>query len=167
MAKSFDSHVKNVRAALLLAARIKAQVDAGASKGLAAAASFLTARVKEAMSVPAPRKRVTDRAGNMRYVATTPATAGAPIRKLSSRARTAQTWKMTTPKTAALGNSARGEPTRKHPQGFNCPRYHELKLPGMPGSGTHAFIRPTFEKHKDDVKRIIGGEVRAEFKATA
>lgn len=157
--KQFDSHVRNVLVAKALAARISAAVERGAGKGVKAAAAFLTARTKETMSVPAPRRRAADRAGNMRYVATTPATAGAPIRKLSSRARTAQTWMMVTPTKAALGNSARSD------KGFNYPRFHEIDEGG--GSGQHQFIKPTFERYKDDVRKIIGGEVKADFKATA
>lgn len=147
----------------LLAAKIARQVDTSAGKGLDAARRFMTARVKETMSVPAPRRAVrlppvggAKRGAISHYVATTPATAGAPIRKLSSRARTATTSKMLTPRTAVVGVNARANPTRKWPRGFNYPKYHELELPGMVGSGRHKFIAPTVEKYKADAAKICG-----------
>jgi phage gpG-like protein len=64
---------------------------ARAVRGLTAAAVHLTKRLKEVLSSPAPRTRVTARsgalAGSVYYRATSPATPGAPPRKLTGRLR--------------------------------------------------------------------------------
>lgn len=61
-----------------------------AGRGLQAATIHLTNRVRQAVSVPAPRRRT--KMG--RYVATTPASPGAPPRKLSGHLRRSIAWQM-------------------------------------------------------------------------
>lgn len=149
----------NQQAARVLAVKIAMQVKRSAGQGLNAARVFLTSRVKEALSVPAPRKAVRARAlpsqkrgGILYYRATTPAEVGAPPRKLSGRMRTAQTSRMVTPMEAVLGNSARGNPSRSNPDGFSYPKFHE--------EHDHPFIAPTVKKWARHAAKIAGAKVR-------
>ena len=80
--------ISNQQKMAMLAAKIAAQVEVSAGRGLNAARIFLTARVKEALSVPAPRTPVREgpqegqKKGAIKYYrAVTPATVGAPPRK--------------------------------------------------------------------------------------
>ena len=171
----------NQLAAQKLANRIAVQVNRSAGKGLDAARVFLNARVKEALSVPAPRRAVRagltgpsqpgkvraarKKGGILYYVATTPAQVGAPPRKLSSRMRTAQTSRMITPMEAVLGNSAKGYVDtpflgEEVKQGFNYPAHHELGDSDVPGGGKHPFIWPTVKKWRRHVVKIAGGHVK-------
>lgn len=142
---------KNAEVAAKLAARIKQQVERGANKGLEAGLIFLGARVREMMSVPAPRKRVKDAGGNISYRATTRATPGAPIRKLSGKARASVTTRMVGPNHGILSVKARSV------KGFNYPRAHELRT-------GHAFIAPTVAKYKRELMAIIGKGIKGAFK---
>src|SRR4051812_1421314 len=70
--------------------QIAAEVERLADRGLLAAGTMLSSRIKEKISVPAPRRRViagpnsTVRPPGTPYsVATTPATPGAPPRKVN------------------------------------------------------------------------------------
>ena len=76
------------------AAKIAAEVKRRASQGLKAATIFLSSRVKEILSVPAPRRLVKPKHGAPYYRATTPATPGAPPRKLSGQLRRTIAWEM-------------------------------------------------------------------------
>lgn len=134
-----------------LAGKITAEVTRSAGKGLLAARLFLTARVKETLSVPAPRKKIPGGG----YRATTRATKGAPPRKLSGRLRTSVTGQTVSPTEEIIGASARGDP----PQNFNYPRYHEVVTGGMPGSGQHKYVEPTADKYRTELTRIVGGSV--------
>ena len=96
---------------------VSAEVNALANRGLRAAAIHATRRLKEVLSIPAPRRRVVRTvrrtvrerlraalAGRflgaeqrvIDYVATTRATPGAPPRKLSGRLRASITWEIQT-----------------------------------------------------------------------
>src|SRR4051812_1245627 len=80
--------------AILTPQQIEAEVSRNIGRGLLAGAIFLTARVKEVLSVPAPRRRVLARSGAYYYRATTPATPGAPPRKLSGRLRASADYQL-------------------------------------------------------------------------
>ena len=75
--------------------KVKKQIERAAGKGILAAAVFYESRLKEILSVPAPRRTVRGKrgksAGTVYYRATTPAAAGAPPRKLSGELRRRQT----------------------------------------------------------------------------
>lgn len=75
--------------------KVKAQIKRASGKGVLAAAVFYESRLKEILSVPAPRRTVKGRRGRNTgltyYRATTPATRGAPPRKLSGELRRRQT----------------------------------------------------------------------------
>lgn len=163
----------NAQKMALLAVKVAKQVERGAGRGLNAARFFLAARVKETLSEPAPRAAVRaaplpgqKRGGIMYYRATTPAIPGAPMRKLSSRARTSTVSQMINERTAAVGLKARANV--KNPQdllsnpnaGFNYPAHHEIKQPGHPSSGQHPFLKPTTVKYMKEIKKIVGGNVR-------
>jgi hypothetical protein len=135
----------------LLAQKIREEVVRSAGKGLNAARIFLTSRIKEVVSVPAPRKRVTPPGGGIPYYrATTPATVGAPPRKLSGRLRGSVTSEMKDELTAVVGCNARSD------RGFNYPEFLEKVTPGSVRSGEHPFIKPTIHKHEQDLLTIVG-----------
>lgn len=161
------------------AQRIAVQLARGAGKGLNAARFFLTSRIKEALSVPAPRRQVVSRKakgakgkvkkaltllGYFYYVATTPASPMAPPRKLSGRLRSSVTSIMMTETTAAIGVNAKGLPSKKYPLGFLYPSYHEIKQPGKPKSGKHPFLMVTFVKWRKAITLIIGHAAAAFLK---
>lgn len=156
---------KNAVKARLLALRIAQQVVKGASKGLVAVRPFIVARVKEALSVPAPRKRHKDAEGNICYKATTRALPGAPPRKLSSRLRTSMVGLLSNEnKTLTIGTNARGNPTKKFTKGFNYPRFHELGGEGSLGGGKHPFLVPTVRKWKKQIAEIVGKNIKLELR---
>jgi len=143
-----------------IAAKIAEQVKRAAGKGLNAARIFLTSRIKEELSVPAPREKVVGHAGEIYYRATTPAIKGAPPRKLSGRLRTSITSKMQSETLAIIGASALGMPSKKYPRGFPYPLYHEEPGHGK-GSGKHPFMMSTYHKYRNEVLRILGVEVKS------
>lgn len=69
---------------------VEAKIQALAGRGLQAATIHLSNRVKQALSVAAPRRRTL----SGRYVATEPASPGAPPRKLSGQLRRSIAWQM-------------------------------------------------------------------------
>jgi len=73
---------------------VEAEVNRNLARGLKAAAIFLTGRVKESLSVPAPRVRVALPGRPEFYAATAPNTPGAPARKLSGRLRQTITYEV-------------------------------------------------------------------------
>ncbi len=146
--KNFDAHVQ----VHLLAEKIKLEVVQAASAGLNAGRIFLAARIKETISVPAPRRQL----ASGKYVATVKAIAGAPIRKLSGRARQGVTSRMVGPGVAVVGVIAKSE------LGFNYPKYHEVPQAGS-GGGKHRFIEPTVKQYMAALKTIISSEVVEEF----
>lgn len=75
-------------------AKVAAEVKRRASQGLKAATIFLSARVRELISVPAPRKLMKPKNGAPYYRATTAATPGAPPRKLFGQLRRSIAWEM-------------------------------------------------------------------------
>lgn len=143
---------RNREAALKLKARIAQQLKRGAGKGVEAAVRFLAARVKETLSVPAPKVKLPDGG----YRATTKAVAGAPPRMLSGRMRQGVTHKMLSPILGAVGVHARAAPSKKHPAGFNYPKYHE--------ENDHPYLKPTAEKYAKELKAIIGAEAKVEMR---
>ncbi len=156
----------NAEVARLLAIRITQQVQRGAGKGLAAAVTFLASRVREAVSVPAPRRAVRaagvgrKKGGILYYVATTRATPGAPPRKLSGKLRQSIWSKMVSPTRAVIGANARGYPSGRYPQGANYPRILEKSV----GSRRHAFIAPTLVKYRREIRTILGRQMRLALK---
>lgn len=150
---------------------IHLQVRDGAGKGLNAVRVFLTSRVKEAVSVPAPRAiirgpgQMGKKGPILGYRATTPATAGAPPRKLSGRLRSSITSKMLSKHLARIGANAKGMPSPKHPEGFPYPKYHEMVGLG-PGSGKHPFIRVTAAKYQSEMNTIMGAQVAVGLRTT-
>lgn len=131
-----------------LAARIEREVRDAAGAGLDAARLFLEARVRETLSVPAPRKK-TPGGG---YRATARAVPGAPPRKLTGRLRQSVASRMESGTKAVVGVGARGNPPRR----FNYPLYHERKQAGRPGSGKHPFLAPTVTKWRQQLAAIVG-----------
>ena len=83
-------------------AQINAEVQKKLGKGIKPAAFFLQARVKECISVPAPRKIVLSAKGVKYYRATTPAIKGAPPRKLSGRLRASIAVEFNDPKNTTI-----------------------------------------------------------------
>lgn len=139
------------------AERIAAAVKRGAGKGLAAAGLFLVARIKEALSVPAPKRRVVSHAGEIYYRATAPAVKGAPPRKVSGVMQRSVTL-VKRGEDVIISVPAKGE------KGFSYPRYHEVKTPGQAGSGLHPYARVTARKYARELATIAGGAIAAEVR---
>ena len=144
------------------------QVRRNVGAGVRTAAIFLTARMKELVSVPAPRKyiggRIVRERGHLaivgkrvrwvparnrrvggKYVATVPATAYAPPRKLSGALRRSITWQ-------AMDNwnlRARVGTNIAYGSALEFNRRRRMKT-------THAFLWPTVEAHRTNLQRIIG-----------
>ena len=138
--------------------RIAMQVSAKASTGVKNAAIFLAARLKEAVSEPAPRKRVVTRLGDIYYRATVRAIAGAPPRKLSGKLRQSITYAMIgqgmppNPRGRATGQSAVVGVKARSPKGHNYPKTLEHR--------GHPFMAPTVRKYRADLVRIVGRPLR-------
>lgn len=118
--------------------RIAREVKARAKMGLKAATIFLNARVKEVLSVPAPRVMVKPKVGAPYYRATTPATPGAPPRKLSGELRRSIAWEMRSNGTVGrVGtNKVYGKP-----------------LETWMG---HSFLVVTVQQYQGEIKTIMG-----------
>ncbi len=147
--KQYDNHVK----AYLFAQQLAREIQESAGQGLNAARIFLAARVKETLSEPAPRKRVTPPGGVPYYRATTPATVGAPPRKLSGKLRQSVTSAMVSEKVAVVGTNVKSD------KEFDYAAYHEGTLPSTVNGGKHPFLLPTAEKYWDALMTIIGNQV--------
>ena len=164
----------NKQKAAKLAERIETQVRKAAGKGVQAASRFLAARLKETVSEPAPRKAVRERSVNGKrgaikyYRAATPAIPGAPPRKLSGRLRTSIVAMTLTATTAAVGASARGMPSKRHPRGFPYPLFHETGKQGSSGAklgeGAHPFVKVTVNRYMAELRTILGKPVRVALK---
>ena len=163
---------RNAAAAKKLKEKIAKQLKRGAGKGVEAACRFLVARIKETLSVPAPRRalRGVPLPGKklgpiLKYISTARAVKGAPPRKLSGRLRQGVTHKMLSPILGMVGVHARSEPTKTRPEGFNYPNFHETgdEEGGELGDGAHPFILPTVKKYQREIRIIIGKEARTEL----
>lgn len=144
-----------------IALRIAQQVQARAGKGVQAAAIFLAARLKETVSTPAPRKRVINNAGDIRYVATVRAIRGAPPRKLSGKLRQSITHAAKLPPGGTTGGGQRGRirpvlatvgVMARSAKGFNYPRHLERT--------NHRFLLPTVRKYRKELVTLVGGSLR-------
>jgi phage gpG-like protein len=113
-----------------------------AVRAVTAGSVVLASRVKETLSVPAPRKRVLSRRGVYYYRATTPATPGAPPRKLSGRLRASVTRQTLDTPDGPVGRV-----------GTNLvyARRHER--------GTHPFLQPTLQQHAAEVTAAMQREL--------
>lgn len=157
----------NEERAKKLADKISSQVKRATSKGLGAASIFLVSRVKETLNVSAPKIRVVGKSGMLAgityYKALTPATAGAPPRKLSGALQKSLVSENRGDNTVVIGTTARSLPSRKYTRGINYGKFHEIKGRGKK-SGEHPFVVPTVEKYKKELVAIVGLPVKAVFK---
>lgn len=124
---------------------IQAEAERLVGKGILAAAIFLKNRFQEVLSVPAPRVSVIGRRGKMSgvryYRATSPATPGAPPRKLSGTLRRGQTYEISSDgKEARIGTN------------IVYAARHEY--------GTHPYMVPTLQQYLGELSRIIDTEAR-------
>jgi hypothetical protein len=156
--------LSNQQIAALLMVKIAKQVQRGAGRGLDAARVFVTSRVREAVSVPAPRMAVRGvpapgkrKGAILYYKAMTRATPGAPPRKLSGKLRQSIWSKMISPTKAVIGANARGFPTARNPRGANYPAILELS---QDPRRRHAFIVPTIQKFRREIGTIMGRELQ-------
>lgn len=121
-------------------AEIQALVMKKAGKGVAAASYFYQGRVKEVISVPAPRK-ITYGAGGVKYYrATTKATPGAPPRKLSGRLRASIAVEIQGSKMQTVGRI-----------GTNVVYSRKLEL------GGHPYLVPTLQRYRGSIRAIVAG----------
>ena len=151
--------------------RVVADLMAAAGRGIAAAAIFLTERIKEFISVQAPRRIVDRVIGQQsgktlirrKYLAKTRATPGAPPRRLSGALRRKINWTMLASMVAArVGVFARGEL-------IMIERENEVILQSKTGEeigryarrheyGNHPFIGPMIAAWMGELVTIIGDE---------
>jgi hypothetical protein len=119
------------------------EVKGNLARGIKAVNLFLVAKIREARSKPAPRRKVKSRSGATYYVASTPATPGAPPRLVTARGRGAVT-------------SSFDPATLTGRVGTNDRRDAHWER-----SGLHPFIRPTAEKFRGQAgelcRRAAGG----------
>jgi len=118
-------------------AKIAEEIKRRAGQGLKAATIFLSSRIKEILSVPAPRKLVKPKYGAPYYRATTPATPGAPPRKLSGQLRRSIAWEMRQSDTVGR-------------VGTNMVYARRLEAQG------HRFLTLAVEMYQNDIKTIMG-----------
>jgi phage gpG-like protein len=118
------------------------EVRRRATRAVTAGSVVLAAKLKETLSVPAPRKRVLSRRGVYYYRATTPATPGAPPRKLSGRLRASITRQTLETPQGPVGRV-----------GTNVvyARRHER--------GTHPFLAPTLAAHAAEITAAMQREL--------
>lgn len=122
--------------------QIAREVERVAGRGLLAAGTYLMGRLKEKVSVPAPRRKAYRRDGSGWYwVATTRATPGAPPRKLSGRMRAAIMVRQPSANRVQIGV-------------FNLP------YPGRHERGMHKWLMPTLREELPNLDRIIGDTFR-------
>lgn len=117
--------------------KIAREVKAKAKKGLMAATIFLSARIREIISVPAPRVLVKPLYGAPYYRATQKATPGAPPRKLSGELRRSIAWEMR--QNGTVGRV-----------GTN--KVYARKLENM----GHRFLSLAVEQYQGEIKTIMG-----------
>lgn len=159
---------RNRVAAEKLRKRIVEQTEKAAGKGVEAAVRFLAARVKETLSIAAPKKAVRGmpmpgkKLGPILYYrVTTPAFPGAPPRLVSGRMRLGVAHRMERPLLGIVGVHARGEPSNNYPGGFNYPKHHEVGDTEELGKGEHPYLLPTVKKYRKELKRILKAELKA------
>jgi hypothetical protein len=133
------------------AQKIAEQVQRRAGAGVGAAAVFLAARIKETVSVPAPRKRVVNRVGDIRYVATQRAIPGAPPRKLSNKLRQSVTYELPGVIDKLRARAVVGVKARSK-NGFNYPKHLEKR--------GHPFMAPTIRKYRRDLVAIVDAKIK-------
>lgn len=121
-------------------AEIQALVIKKAGKGVAAASFFYQGRVKEVISVPAPRKITYSSAGVKYYRATTRATPGAPPRKISGRLRASIAVEINKGKMQTTGRI-----------GTNVVYSRMLEL------GGHPYLVPTLQRYRGQIRTIVAG----------
>ena len=92
----------------------------------------------------------------MTYRATTPATPGAPPRKVTGAMQRSVALIEKSPTRVVISVSAKSE------KGFGYPRHLEVKIPGSPTSGRHPYIQPTVEKYRAELTKIVGNTIRVE-----
>lgn len=127
---------------------IEAEVGRLLGAGLKAATLFVENRVKEILSVPAPRRIVTSRAGVRYYVATTPATPGEPPRKLSGRLRASVTHEFLDP-----------DPVTGEPQIGRIGTNVKYGRPLEYHKNDHAWLNRTMLDLKEEIAQVLLGEV--------
>lgn len=114
-----------------------------AERAVTAGSVELTAKVKEALSEPAPRKRVLSRRGVYYYRATERATRGAPPRKLSGMLRrsiTRQTLDMPDGPVGRVGTNIRYGARQEYEYG-------------------HRYLAPTLQQHAAEIQAAMQREL--------
>jgi hypothetical protein len=160
---------------------VEKQVQRALGVGLEGACIFLSNRIKETLSVPAPRATVTDPfTGQRLTIASEPATPGAPPRKVTGELRGSHTWEMNADKTVGRVGTNKAGARQLEEGGFIRPvnkqslRWVVADLLIGPTRGNkqqfvgrsvfskgvyqapHPSIMPTFLAQRENLGRIIG-----------
>jgi hypothetical protein len=126
--------------------QILEEVNRLEGRGLAAAAHFLANRIREELSVPAPRVRVLGRrgkmAGVMYYRATTRAIPLAPPRKLSWRLRASIVVEFS-------------KDMKRVRVGINVIYSRRLEQGFPPGKNVHPYLRTVLTRYRAQLERIL------------
>jgi hypothetical protein len=145
-----EAAARNRERARRLKERIADNIRRGAGKGIEAAGMFLASRVRDALNVSAPKRRLPGGG----YVVTQRATPGAPMRKVTGVARRSVYSQLLASSTrkliAVVGMNARS------PKGFNYPRHWEYN--------GHPVLKPMSERYADALKTIVGAEIKMGFR---
>jgi hypothetical protein len=137
---------------------IRGKADKAAKSGLEKGKDFLVARVKETVGVPAgPQRRASGGRFTSGFRAVTPATVGAPPRKVTGNLQAKVEG-------SVVGRSIRIFSRARSKRGFPYGVYHEAKQAGRPGSGKHPYVAPTIKRFKEQLRAIIGNGFKAEFR---
>lgn len=130
--------------------RLRSDFQRSAGRGIEAAAIFLANRIREFLSVPAPRKITVGRDGVRYYRATTKATPGAPPRKLSGAMRRSVGWIILERRVAArVGVFGGKEMEHQRPgQVGQYARRHERT--------NHKFISVMMDLFQPQLEQIVG-----------
>jgi hypothetical protein len=134
--------------------KVQRRLGFGKAIALDEVGRFLVEKVKQKMSTPAPLNRG----------ALSTAIPGAPLRRVTGAARAGVRYRVVGDHILVMSD-ARSAPTRKYPQGFAYPVYHESVNHGQPGSGQHPFVGPVFKEYAGEIKRILGRKVHAVLEA--
>ena len=143
-----------------LAKQILQKVNKGLERGMDKVRYMLVAKIKQTLSVPAPREKVRPKSGPPYWRATTRAGKGAPPRLLSGALRRSVESARSNYQ-IEITASARSRPSKRYPRGIPYGKIHEAGRYGDK-EGLHPFVVPAIKANMREVKKVLGQEVRIE-----
>lgn len=139
--------MKVVGAKPMTKTQINAYVKSRLAKGVASAGKFIVGRLRFTVGQQAPRRR--SRSSESGWVATTPATPLAPLRRVSGDGQKSIFWAKSQTGGLKLG----------------AHKWYMLYWEGhknrLPKTKWHQWLRPTVDKYLPEMIKIVGKETRA------